>query len=302
MVVAEVGSAFPMTYRIATALTLTALAALAASAQVVFRSGVDLVHLTVTVSDRNGRFIPGFTEQDFTIFDDGKPQPIVNFSSERAPVSLGVVLDVSSSMTPDKMAAARAAIRRFTGELLGAGDELFLATFGIRTLLLQPWTADRRKVSDALSGTQEEYGTVLYDAVHAALPIAATGTRSKKALLVLTDGNDRHSRTRLKTVQELIRSSDVLVYALAIDGGEGINAGDLRKMTDDTGGRTEVIKGFSNLDAATARVAEELNQQYTMAYAAPHAKDGAWHTIKVEVRRRGAIVRTRSGYQANKVE
>ena len=281
-------------------LAVCVLTALAVHAQFVFRSGVDLVYVTATVTEKNGRVISDLTEQDFTVFDDGKQQEIVSFTRGRVPVSVGIVLDASGSMTPDKMTAARAAIRRFTEELLRPDDQLFVATFGVRTWLRQSWTTDRDKLNAALDGTRTEWGTALYDAVRTTLPIAATGERNKKALLVLSDGDDRNSRTPLKVVQEMIRASDVLVYALGVEGGDGIDAGNLRKITDVTGGRTEIVKGFKNLDAATARLADELNQQYTIAYATPHAKDGALHNIKVEVRRKGATVRSRSGYQSAK--
>ena len=96
------------------------------------------------------------------------------------------------------------------------------------------------------------------------------------------------------------------MYALAVDGaddgafgGEGVDAGALRKLTDETGGRTEVVRGFRNLDKATARLADELNQQYVIGYAAPPTRDGRWHEIKVEVRKRGAKVRARLGYIAS---
>ena len=219
----------------------------------------------------------------------------MNFSSERVPVSLGIVLDVSGSMTPDKMAAARIAINRFAFDLLDKDDELFLAEFGRVTRMVQTWTSDRGTFSRALDRTKSQYGTALFDAVRATLPIAATGSHVKKALLVLSDGDDRNSRNSVKSVQEAIRASEVLVYALGVEGDEGVDAGALRKLTDDTGGRTEIVHGFRNLDAATTRLAAELNQQYVIGYAAPMARNGQWRTIKVEVRKRGLTIRARRG-------
>jgi len=266
------------------------------SQQAVFRSGVDLVNVTVTVVDRNGRFVSGLKKEDFTVLDDGESQEIVNFSADRVPVSLGIVLDVSASMTPEKLSAARIAIKRFAFDLLSPNDELFLAQFAHRTTMLQTWTTDRDTLSRALDRAETQSRTYLFDAVRTTLPVAATGENTKKALLVLSDGNDTGSRTTIKRLQEIIRVSEVLVYALGVEADGDVDEKSLRKITEDTGGRTEVVKGFKNLDKATAQLASELNQQYSIAYAMPHQNDGRWHTIKVNVRGRGLNVRARTGY------
>jgi VWFA-related protein len=266
------------------------------SSQTVFRSGVDLVNVTATVVDRNGRFVSGLKKEDFTVLDDGESQEIVSFSADRVPVSLGIVLDVSASMTPDKLSAARIAIKRFAFDLLAPTDELFLAQFAHRTTMLQTWTKDRDTLSRALDRAETQSRTYLFDAVRQTLPVASTGENTKKALLVLSDGNDTGSRTTVKRLQEIIRVSEVLVYALGVQGDDDIDEKSLRKITEDTGGRTEVVKGFKNLDKATAQLASELNQQYSIGYAMPHQSDGKWHSIKVTVRQRGLNVRSRTGY------
>lgn len=288
-----------LTFGLSAALALIVLTSPIARTQVTFRSGVDLVNVTATVTDGDGRFVSGLKQEDFVVLDDGKPQEIVSFTAQRVPVSLGIVLDVSGSMTPDKMGAARASIRRFTNDLLAADDEIFLAAFGTKTHLLQTWTTDRGTLARALDRTQVEYGTSIYDAIRSSLPVASTGDHSKKAILLVSDGDDRNSRTPLKQLQDLIRSSEIMVYALGVEGEDGISADKLRKITDDTGGRTEIVKGFRNLDEATARLASELNQQYLIGYTTPHQKDGKWHTIKLEVKKRGAKVRARAGYMAD---
>lgn len=284
--------------------------------QAVFKTGVDVVNVTITVSDDDGHFIRNLRQEDFVVYDDGKPQEILSFSFDRVPVSLGMLLDVSGSMTEDKMAPARAAMSRFAYDLLRPDDELFLAEFSGKGRLLQTWTQDRGTFERALDRTNKgnlRSGTALFDTVSAALPLAANGQWPKKALLVLSDGKDTSSRIPVKVVQESIRRSEVIVYALAVDdaggsglfgsavfgGGSGVDAGALRKLTDDTGGRTEVVKGFRNLDRATERLASELDQQYMISYAAPAARDGRWHSIRVEVKKRGAKVRARAGYTAS---
>ena len=264
--------------------------------QTVFRSGVDLVYVTATVTDRDGRFMSGLTASDFVVVDDGRPREIVSFSAARVPLSLGIALDVSVSMTPPQMDTARAAVRRLVNDLLGREDELFLAVFERETSLLQRWTSDRALFGRALARAEVGGTTALYDAVQQLLPVAESGRNNKKALLVVSDGDDRASQTTERELQRFVRGSEVLVYALGVDGGRGVNARNLRRFTDDTGGRTEVVNGFRNLDAATARLADELNRQYQLAYVMPAARDRRWHPIKVEVRKKGVVVRARSGY------
>ena len=247
------------------------------------------------------------------------------FSSERRPVSLGVLLDVSVSMSDEQLAIARSAIDQFV-ELLGDGNQLFLMEFASRGRMLQDWTQDRRLFSAALAranqvpltavdqsqsnavGRTINSGTAVFDAVAYGLDFAANGTHQKKAVLILSDGVDTSSTRTVREVQGAIRSSEVLVYALGVEVGltsspigvthNLVDARSLRRLTDDTGGRTEVVDGVKNLARATARLAEEFNQQYVIGYATPPDRDGRWHDIKVEVRKRGTNVRARAGYVA----
>src|SRR5882672_2442988 len=183
-----------------------------------FKSGVELVNVTATVSDDNGHFVTGLTKDDFNIFEDGAPQEIAQFSNERVPVSLGILLDTSGSMTPEKMSSARSAIDRFIYDLLDSNDELFFMQFASVPDLLQGWTYDRRAISRALGEVSAAGGTAMYDAIARALPIAAGGRNQKKAILVISDGNDTSSRTSVGELRNLIRESEVMVYALGVDG------------------------------------------------------------------------------------
>jgi Ca-activated chloride channel homolog len=310
-----------------------------------FRSGVELINVTATVTDDNGRFVSGLQKEDFAIYEDGKRQDVTHFSNERVPVSLGILLDASGSMTPDKMSAARAAIDRFIFELLGKDDELFFVEFANAPRVTQQWTTDRRAISRAVARVNPAGGTAMYDAVADALPFASAGQNRKKALLVISDGNDTNSSVGVGELRQLIRESEVLVYALGVDGtsrsnnngtvirppqlpfpipfpfpgggrrplarpqitgtwgrstgGERVNADALRQITDDTGGRTEIVRGFDGLDAATARIADELSKQYYLGYASTGEKDGRWHAIRVEVGDRHLTVRARRGYVAS---
>jgi len=293
--------------------------------EAVFKAGVAVVEIAATVTDGDGRFVRGLTKDDFIVSDDGRPQEIVVFSSERRPVSLGVLIDVSVSMSDEQLAIARSAIDQFV-ELLGDENQLFLMEFASRGRMLQDWTRDRQLFSLALAranqvpltpidrsqstavGRTINSGTAVFDAVASALDFAGKGTHQKKAVLIISDGLDTSSKRTVSQVQSAIRASEVLVYALGVEGGltmtpiggtyGRVDARSLRKLTDDTGGRTEVVDGVKNLAKAIARLAEEFNQQYVIGYATPPDRDGRWHDIKVEVRKRGTTIRARAGYFA----
>ena len=312
-----------------------------------FRSGVDLVNVTATVTDEDGRFVSGLRREDFSVYEDGKLQDVSHFSNDRVPVSLGIVLDTSGSMSPDKMGAARSAIDRLIYDLLGKEDELFLVEFATNARLRQNWTTDRRLISQAVRDASATGGTAIYDAVSMAIPTAQAGTHRKKALLVISDGNDTNSSIPVSSLRQQIRESDVLVYALGIDGsgrrnadirppvqipmpipfpfpggrrpqprmppiggggggggwstapGDRVNADALRQITDDTGGRTEIVRGSDGLGPATARIADELSKQYYLGYSSNIERDGQWHSIRVTVKDRRLTVRARRGYVAS---
>jgi VWFA-related protein len=315
-----------------------------------FRSAVDLVNVTATVTDASGRFVGGLRQEDFEVFEDGEPQNVTHFSAERVPVSLGIVVDTSGSMAGEKISSARAALDRFLYDLLDAADEVFLYRFNDRPDLVESWTTDRRRLSRALAGLSPRGGTALYDTVAEAVPLTQTGTHQKKALLVISDGNDTNSETPVRELKQLVRESEVLVYAIGIDGraestwtrgrpvprapfpiplpipgrrptpwpqpGGGIpggpgggtvqwgrsddrvNVAALRELTDDSGGRTEVVRDGRDLDPATASIADELSQQYYLGYSSTRPRDGQWHTIEVRVRGEHYRVRARRGYMA----
>ena len=320
-----------------------------------FRSNTDLINVTVTVTDENGRFVSGLNREDFIVYEDGKPQAVQQYDSERVPVSLGIALDTSGSMAGEKIQAAQAALNRFLFDLLGKNDEVFLYRFDSRPELIQGWTPDRAAVSRALGTISPRGGTAMYDTVSEAIPLAQKGTERKKALIVISDGEDTSSRVSVRDAQQLIRESEVLVYAIAIDpsatasrqwsnsrasapppaptaskpvpspfpgrkpapsaplpastpaspagnstgrGNASAGTNALRLLTDDSGGRTEVIQSHRDLDPATAGIADELSRQYFLGYVSTAPKDGRWHTIDVQVRKGNYHVRARKGYVA----
>jgi Ca-activated chloride channel homolog len=269
-----------------------------------FRAEVDIVDLTATVTDRDGRFVSGLRMGDFVVYEDDVPQALTRFGQEREPVSLGLLLDASGSMDHAKLQAAQSALENLVRYLQPA-DELFFVEFGYSAALTQPWTTDRNLIRGALRGVVRPTGdTALYDAVALAVPTAQSGRHRKKALLVVSDGNDSRSVVSMDELRDELRRADVLTYALGVDathrrGAERVDISTLRRITDATGGRTEVVRDFRQIDTAVTRIAEELGRQYRLSYARPGARDGRWHAIRVEVRKRGMQVRARSGYVAN---
>ena len=311
-----------------------------ADADGVFRGGIELINVSATVTDARGRFVDGLTKDDFLVYEDGEPVEITQFDNERVPVSLGIALDTSGSMDGRKMEAARNALDRFLYDLLGPDDEFFLYRFDYTPVLLQDWTTSPERLSRAIRDIRPRGGTALYDAVAESVPRVAEGRHRKKALLIISDGNDTNSETDDRDLRALIRETEALVYAIGIDarerrrigifggplrpglpgtplpipgGGrrppragtpfqrlqeERVNVGALRDLTDDSGGRTEVVRDTDDLDPATAGIARELSRQYQLAYPALHAGDGRWHGIRVEVRNPDYRVRARRGYLA----
>jgi Ca-activated chloride channel family protein len=321
-----------------------------------FRTGVELINVDATVTDESGRFVPNLRQDDFRVYQDGELQPITHFNSERVPVSLGIALDTSGSMDGEKMAAARDALDRFLSQMLEPDDEVFLFRFDTVPVLVERWTKDKRRISADLARMQPRGGTAMYDAVADAAPMAQKGLNRKKALLIISDGNDTSSRMDIQSLKRLIRETEVLVYAIGIDGqaeqsylpigvGQGgtrrprpprfppfpfpfpgggrpappgggsgyppprggnnrspgderVNVAALREITDDSGGRTEIIRSPRDLDPATAGIADELSQQYYLGYSATGVKDGRWHTIRVELRNPEYHVRARRGFMA----
>lgn len=316
-----------------------------------FKSGVELINVTATVSDASGRFVSGLRQDDFTVYEDDQPVQVTHFSSERVPVSLGIALDTSGSMAGEKIDAARGALTRFVDQLSDPDDEVFLYRFSNYPVLVQGWTRNHSRVLTALDRLTPNGGTAMYDAVSEAIPLAQQGQNRKKALVVISDGNDTASRTDIRALKQQIRESEVLVYAVGIDGeaeptfrrapappprvpmpipfpfpprrgGRGfpqirfpggsnggwqrgtgfddrVNVAALRDITDDSGGRTEVVRDARDLDPATSSIADELSKQYYLGYPSTGKKDGRWHSIKVEIKNHTYRVRARRGYVAS---
>ena len=266
------------------------------------RSSVELTVVTATVRDAEGRLATGLPQEAFEIFEDGAAVPVTQFTNERVPLGLGLLLDVSDSMFGRKIRDAQGAVERFLLKLLAPTDAFFVMAFNHEPRLLFGWKDSPEGVHEALDRLKPTGSTAIYDAVAASIPFIANRPRERAALVLITDGEDSASDVSLHDLRpELIRS-DAFVYAIAIDSRETqaiankLNVGALNDITGQSGGRTEVIRSTADLDGATASIAEELNSQYVLGYSSPRPGDGKYHSIRVRVNRDGYRVRARNGY------
>jgi len=272
----------------------------------VFRSGIELTSVTATVTDRDGHLVADLSREAFEVFEDGELQNVTQFSYDRLPIGLGVLLDISDSMFGKRIQDARAAVRRFLFELLDPADEFFLMAFNHRPRPLTGWTHVEDEVGRALDGLKPTGGTAIYDAILDALPIVDRRTRQRAALLVISDGADTASTATLREVRSALLRSDAFVYAIAIDSSDPraintkINADALREITSETGGRTEVVRTSADISEASARIADELNSQYILGYTSTHGADGKYHSIRVKIAGTDHRVRARNGYVATR--
>ncbi|MDQ3746494.1 MAG: VWA domain-containing protein [Acidobacteriota bacterium] len=269
----------------------------------------DLVTLTVTVTDTYGRFVTGLGKNAFTITDDKDLQEITFFSDEDAPVSLGVVFDVSGSMGGDKINKAREALSKFI-ETSHARDEYFLIGFNNRAQLLLDHTRDSDALMQKLTFVQTHGQTALYDAVYLGVNKVTRGTHPKKAILLISDGQDNSSRYTFTELRRLLKESDVIIYAVGIvDGHDNSELGYggraiLEELAGVSGGKAFFPSTSAEMNDTFERIALELRTQYSIGYRPSNfANDGRWHRLKIKVQPpRGfprLFVRGREGYFAN---
>ncbi len=270
----------------------------------------DLVTLTLTVTDYYGRYVSGLTKEHFTIFDNKKKQNISFFSDTDAPVSIGILFDVSGSMSGDKIAKARNALSRFINTS-HPRDEYYLIAFNKRAQLLMDKTRDGEAVLNKLTLVKPKHNTALYDACYLGVERVTRGTHQKKALLIISDGQDNSSRYSYKEVRRLMKESDVVIYSVGImdgrDAGSMIGIQGqafLDELSSVTGGKSFYPNSAVEMDEIFERIALELRHQYSIGFTPPDFKpDGKWHKVKVKVKPPRGLprltVRNRKGYYAS---
>jgi Ca-activated chloride channel family protein len=270
-----------------------------------FRSRVDLVQVTVTVTDADGRLVTGLTRDDFEVFEDGVAYPVTQFTDERVPVSLGVLLDASDSMRGQPVVDARGALDRFLADLLEPVDETFVATFNHAPRLAARWTRPPSALRNVLEGLKPSGGTAIYDSLADVSELFERRMHARAALVMISDGADTASDRTLHNALDAIRRTDMFVYAIAIDAPDArastrVSPEALREITSMSGGTTEIVRSAADLGPATARIADELNKQYTLGYNPGRPPDGSWRSIRVRMRTEGLFARARRGYYAER--
>ena len=269
----------------------------------------DLITFTVTVTDNYGRYVSGLNKNAFTVLDEKRPQEITFFSDDDSPVSVGVIFDVSGSMSGDKVKRARDALSKFI-QTSHNSDEYFLIAFNQRAQLLLDKTRDGNAVLDKLTFIQTRNNTALYDACYLGVEKVQRGTHPKRALLLISDGQDNNSRYTFNELRRLLKESDVVLYGIGILGGGDAGSelgmggqGILDELASVSGGKAFFPRSSAEMDDIFEQIALELRHQYSIGYKPTNfTNDGHWHRIKVKVTPpRGLprlFVRSKEGYYA----
>jgi VWFA-related protein len=284
---------------------------------------VNLVSLYFTVHDKRGALIPHLTKDDFTILEDKEPQKIKNFTAENdQPLTLGILLDTSGSQQ-NVLPLEQQAGAAFLSRVLRSKDEAFLISFDVNVDLLSDYTSNAHALSHAMDKAEintgtggggmpsgSPKGTLLYDAVYLATHDKLQQETGRKAIIILSDGEDQGSSMKLQGAIEAAQKANTIVYVLLIADrgfyGRGVYtmgySGDayMKKMADETGGRViDVGNNGKKMEAAFSQIEEELRTQYVASYTPTNNKlDGSYRKIDVECKGDGLKAQVRKGYYA----
>jgi Ca-activated chloride channel family protein len=252
------------------------------------RSEVDLVLVNVTVTDDWNRIVTGLDKENFSILEGNEPQLVKHFSSEDAPLSLGVIFDMSGSMS-DKIAKAREAVIEFM-KTANPQDEFFMVTFNDRPQLRADFTTSVEEVQGKLVYTVPQGRTALLDAIYMGINKMKDAHNSKKALLIISDGGDNHSRYTEHEIRSMVKEADVQIYAIGVFTAaaptpeEVAGPALLTEISEVTGGRMFTINNPNELADVATKIGIELRNQYVLGYRPSNkAKDGHWRKIKVKL-------------------
>jgi len=252
------------------------------------RSNVELVTVPVTITDAMNRPVTGLERDNFQVFENKQPQEIKNFSSEDTPVSIGIILDVSGSMA-NKIERAREAVREFC-DASNPQDEFFIITFSDEPRLASDFTNRPEEVENALLGAQPKGRTSLLDAIYMGIRRMKNARYTRRALLIISDGGDNHSRYTERDVKNAVREADVLIYAVgtydryANTQEELLGPGLLQDVAGVTGGQSYTITNVNELPQVTRSIGTRLRHQYMLTYRPQRrSRDGKWHKISVKL-------------------
>lgn len=273
----------------------------------VVKTDVKLVLVPVSVTDPSQRLVSGLRAENFELFEGKKPQEIRHFSSEDAPVSIGIILDASGSMH-DKMGRMREAVAKFCQDA-NPQDEFFMIVFSDQPRLATDFTSVPENLEKDLLFTQPKGRTALLDAIYMGLRKMKDAKYGKKALLIISDGGDNHSLYTEKNVKAAAKESDVMIYAIGIfdryvsTAEEVRGPGLLAAIAEPTGGQAFTLENVVELPAVASHIGKELRTQYVLGYRPESVpRDGKWHKIQVKLRlpKKFSFLRARAktGYYA----
>jgi Ca-activated chloride channel family protein len=258
-----------------------------------FSSGVQLVEVYATVTDDKGEPVRGLAREAFQVFEDGQPQDIQAFAAGDFPLSVALAIDRSASMSGERLDRAKAAGRAFL-DALRPTDQAAVVSISSRVELAAPLSTDRTAQRAAIDALTPWSTTALHDAIIEALRLVQEGT-GRRALVLLSDGQDRYSRASLTQALDEARRGDVLIYPIAV----GRRTTPLfPRLASLTGGRSSHLPKAEGLPGTLEGIARELHEQYLIGYmpSRPAAERPGWHAIDVRLSARGLRVRARDGY------
>jgi Ca-activated chloride channel family protein len=283
------------------------------TAQDTLKVTVDLVNVQFSVTDRHGRFIPGLTAQDFKIEEDGRRQEIRNFARENElPLTLALLIDTSPSVRPvfdeEKFTAVG-----FLESILRQKDLALVIGFDREVTMVQDYTDNTNLLRRAIEGLEIGGGTSIYDAIYLACKEKLRDEAGRKAIILISDGEDTTSKLKLNEALVAAHQSDAVIYAISnavpgsffygrrspLGGFGGGDVGTLKKFSEETGGSTFVVSNENNFKKIFDQIAQELRSQYSLGYVSSNtARDGKYRQIRITARESGYNVKSRRGYYA----
>lgn len=247
-----------------------------------FRVDVDLVTVRVSVMDSLNRYVTGLGQEHFKIFENKMEQDITHFSNHESPVSLGFVLDVSGSMQINILSARSSIIRFLEQGGSESEDEYFLVTFNNQAALTEDFTLAQNQIQNQIALTHPKGQTALFDAVYISLDKIQVAHNEKKALIVVTDGEENFSRYSFGELQDLAKELDVQIYVIGQPGPLGTGLRNIGKMAGLTGGRAFFPTNFKQLEYFVELIQAELHNQYVIGYRPANRNyQGKWRNTRV---------------------
>lgn len=276
----------------------------------VIKSSVNLVTIYANVTSADGNSVGNLKQENFEIYDNGALQEIEYFSEEEKPLSLGIIFDTSASMK-DRMEESSAILNYFL-DMYHNDDEFFLITFNNRPFLSQDFTKSKDDIMAALKDVEPMGMTALNDAIYTGVEKLKRALYEKKALIVISDGQDNTSCYSIKDLKQMLAESNVQLYTINLctkDKKSSFSTlekdanNNLKKFAELTGGRAFFPNSIFEMNALIQQVAKDLRHQYSIGFTAPQNLDGRWHSLKVKVKMGSTSkisVRNRNGYYSRR--